>query len=77
MTESIFKRLTGRVVDERFLSYRLRSSSYSGMAGALILGIIFEYRIFARHQISWDLLAVLGAMVLVKLSVIAWYLIRE
>jgi hypothetical protein len=77
MTIPILKRWTGRLVDERFLNYRLRSSSYAGMAGALVLGIIFEYRIFAKHHISWDLLEVLGAMVAVKLSLMAWYLLRE
>ena len=77
MTNSILKRWTGRVVDERFLNYRLRSSSYAGMVGALVLGIIFEYRIFAKHHVSWDLLGVLGAMVAVKLSLMAWYMIRE
>ena len=77
MTIPIFKRLTGRLVDERFLNYRLRSSSYAGMTGALVLGVIFEYRIFARHQISWDLLGILGVMVFVKLSLMAWYFLRN
>jgi hypothetical protein len=77
MTVPILKRWAGRLVDERFLNYRLRSSSYAGMAGALVLGIIFEYRIFARPHISWDLLAILGAMVTVKLSCMAWFMIRE
>jgi hypothetical protein len=70
-------RFLGRAVDERFLSYRLRSSSYAGMAGALVTFVIFEYRVFTWHRISWDLLAVLGAMVAVKLSLMAWFLIRE
>jgi hypothetical protein len=77
MTIPILKRRTGRLVDERFLNYRLRSSSYAGMAGALVLGIMFEYRIFAKHHISWDLLGILGAMVFVKLSFMAWYFLRN
>jgi hypothetical protein len=77
MTIPILKRWTGRLVDERFLNYRLRSSSYAGMAGALVLGIMFEYRIFAKHHISWDLLGILGAMVFVKLSFMAWYFLRN
>lgn len=67
----------GTVVDERFLTYRLRSSSYSAMAAAVVLGGLFEYRIVVNHQISWDLLGALGAMVIVKLSFMAWYLIRD
>jgi hypothetical protein len=67
----------GTVVDERFLTYRLRSSSYAGMTGAVVVGVLFEYRVFVNHRISWDLLGVLGAMVIVKLSFMAWYLIRD
>lgn len=67
----------GTVVDERFLTYRLRSSSYAGMTGAVVVGGLFEYRVFVNHRISWDLLGVLGAMVIVKLSFMAWYLIRD
>jgi uncharacterized membrane protein YeaQ/YmgE (transglycosylase-associated protein family) len=69
--------IVGKLVDERFLNYRLRSSSVAGIAGALVAGVIFEYRIFGEHRISWDLLAVLGAMVVVKLSMMAWFLIRN
>jgi hypothetical protein len=66
----------GTVVDERVLNYRLRSSSISGIAGALIAIAIFEYKLFAQHIWSWDLLCVVGAMVVVKLSLMAWFLIR-
>jgi hypothetical protein len=77
MMMPILKRWTGRMVDERFLTYRLKASSYAGMAGALVNVVIFEYRIMTRHQISWDLLGILGAMAAVKLSMMAWYFLRD
>jgi len=67
----------GRSVDERFLNYRLRSSSVAGIAGALVAIALFEYKFFAQHVWSWDLLAVVIAMVVVKLSMMAWFLIRN
>jgi hypothetical protein len=69
--------LLGRVIDERFLNYRLRSTSYAGMAGGAVALVIFEYRDFAWHRISWDLLGVIAAMAVVKLSLMAWYLLRD
>ena len=50
--------LLGRVVDERFLNHRLRSTSFGGMAGTVVAVGLFEYRYFHDHFWSWDLLAV-------------------
>ena len=61
----------------RFLTYRLRSSSVSGIVGALVAIGLFEYKLFMRHIWSWELLSVAGAMVVVKLSMMAWFLIRD
>lgn len=69
--------ILGTVVDERFLTYRLRSSSVSGIVGALVAIGLFEYKLFMRHIWSWELLSVVGAMVVVKLSMMAWFLIRD
>jgi len=67
----------GDVVDERFLNHRLRSSSFSGIVGALTAIAIFEYKFFAKHIWSWDLLVVVCAMVVVKLAMMAWYLLKK
>ncbi|HEX4286641.1 MAG TPA: hypothetical protein VHZ28_16235, partial [Terracidiphilus sp.] len=58
----------GQFVDERFLEHRRRSTSVAGLAGALVAAAVLEYRIFAKGVISWDLLAVLGTMVAVKMT---------
>jgi hypothetical protein len=62
-----------RFVDERFLMHRLRSTSWAGMAAALVAGGLFLYRLYHDHAWNLDLLAVLVVMVLVKFSVLAWH----
>lgn len=70
-------RFLGRSIDERFLSHRLRSTSLGGIAGGLVAVALFEYRYFAEHLWSWDLLAVAVTMVGVKMAVMAWYWITD
>jgi hypothetical protein len=65
--------LLGIHIDERFLMHRLRSTSWAGMAAAAVAGGLAIYRLLHDHRTEWDLFAVLGAMVLVKFSVLAWY----
>ena len=67
----------GQFVDERFLEHRRRSTAVAGLAGALVALCVFEYRIFARHIISWDLLAILATMAAVKLGLMVWYKLRD
>ncbi|HVZ82902.1 MAG TPA: hypothetical protein VG893_04450 [Terracidiphilus sp.] len=67
----------GKFVDERFLEHRRRSTSVAGLAGALVAVCIFEYRIFAKHVISWDLMAVLVTMVVVKMGLMVWLKLRD
>jgi hypothetical protein len=75
MTHPILTRIPffRKFVDERFLEHRRRSTSLMGIAGALIAVVLFEYRLFHDHFISWDLLAVLGSMVAVKMGLMLWY----
>jgi hypothetical protein len=65
--------LIGIELDERFLTHRLRSTSWGGMAGAVSAGGLAIYRLLHDGRIEWDLYAVLVAMVLVKFSALAWY----
>ena len=44
-----------------------------GIAGALVALALFEYRFFCDHIWSWDLLAVALTMVVVKMSMMAWF----
>jgi hypothetical protein len=75
MTHPILSRIPilRAFVDERFLEHRRRSSSTAGFATLLAAGGIFEYRYFANHLWSWDLLAVILTFAVVKMSLFFWY----
>jgi hypothetical protein len=69
--------ILGRTIDERFLHHRLRSTSMGGIAGGLMALGLFSYRYYAGHFWSWDLFAVIATILLVKLSMMAWYFGRH
>ena len=79
MIETILTKvpILGKSVDDRFLAHRRRSLSLAGMASLLVAGCLFEYRWFFKHVVSWDLLAVIVAFAVVKLSTMAWYKIKD
>jgi hypothetical protein len=63
----------GHVIDERFLSHRLGSTSLAGIIGGLLSIFLFSYRFFVNGVWSWDLFTIAITIVLVKLSAMAWY----
>jgi hypothetical protein len=65
--------IPNRIIDERFLDHRRRSSTFALMAGALVSGGLAEYHLLRQHRIDWELVFVLLAMVLVKLAAMAWF----
>jgi predicted membrane protein len=65
--------LLARVVDERFLMHRLRSTSAAGIIGGVVAICLFAYRFYFNHRWSWDLMAVSLTIVGVKLAFMAWY----
>jgi hypothetical protein len=69
--------LLGRAIDERFLNYRLRSTSAGGIAGTIVAVGLFEYRYFHDHLWSWDLLWVAVTVVAVKLAFMGWYFFTD
>ena len=70
-------KILGRVIDERFLEYRRRSSSMAGILGGVTAILLFEYRFFVDHVWSWDLLAVALTFVLVKLAMMVYYFLKH
>jgi hypothetical protein len=69
--------ILAKVVDERFLNHRLRSTSLAGMIGGVFASLLFAYRYYHDHVWSWDLLAVAGTIVGVKLGMMTWYRITD
>ena len=70
-------RILERLFDERFLAHRQRSTSLAGMLCAAGAVVLFEYRYFVDHVANWDLAAVPVAFVVVKMSLMTWYAVRD
>ncbi|MGD0940723.1 MAG: hypothetical protein ABR905_13545 [Terracidiphilus sp.] len=75
MTHPILSRIPifCKLVDERFLEHRRRSSSTAGFATVLVAIALWERRFMVDHIISWDLLAVCLTFGVVKMSLFFWY----
>jgi hypothetical protein len=69
--------LLRRVVDERFLRHRQRSTSAAGLAGAGTALLLFLYRLSVDGIWNWDLLAIGLVVAGVKVLLMVWYLITE
>jgi phage shock protein PspC (stress-responsive transcriptional regulator) len=67
----------GRAVDERFWQHRQKSTSIAGVIGGLTAILLFAYRFYVNHVWSWDLLAVALTFVIVKMAMMAWYVITD
>lgn len=61
-----------RLIDERFLTHRLRSTSAAGIVGGIVAVGLFIYRLYADDLWSWDLLAVGLTMAGVKMALMTW-----
>lgn len=69
--------LLERLFDERFLEHRRRSTSYAGIASAMVAILLFAYRYYFEHRWSWDLFAVAITSVGVKLALMTWYSLKD
>lgn len=70
-------RILGSAIDERFLTHRLKSTSWAGIAAALVAIGLFVYREYADRVWRWDLLAVALTFVGIKMGLMAWYLFTD
>ena len=70
-------KILNRVIDERFLTHRLRSTSIAGVIGGVVAISLFAYRFYIDHIWSWDLLAVGLTIVAVKLALMTWYFLTD
>jgi len=69
--------ILGKLVDERFLNHRLHAQRAAGLIGFIVADLLFGYRYFFNHLLSWDLLAVVLTIAGVYLVLIVWYLFTE
>jgi hypothetical protein len=69
--------IVGKLVDERFLTHRLKSTSLAGIIGGLTAIGLFTYHFYVNHVWSWDLFAVVMTILGVKLAMMAWYRLTD
>ena len=69
--------ILGKVLDERFLMHRLRSTSIAAVVGGTVCTLLFAYRYFIDHRWSWDLLAVSLTIAATKWAVLLWYRLTD
>jgi len=70
-------RILGRLVDERFLEHRRRSTSVAGMVAAALSLLLFEFHLLVHHQYRWELFAVGVTFVAVKLAILLFYRLTD
>jgi hypothetical protein len=75
MTPHLLSRIPilGKLVDERFLDHRRRSSSAAGICSAVLGVVVFDYRLLHDHVWAWDVAALVLAFALIKMSLFTWY----
>ena len=69
--------ILARIFDERFLAHRQRSTSTAGIVGGVASILLFEYRLYVNHVANWDLLAIALTFVVVKMTLMVYYALRD
>ena len=69
--------LLSSVVDERFLTHRLKSTSTAGIVSAVLALCLFGYHYYLDHRWSWELFALAMTFLGIKLSLMAWYRLTD
>jgi hypothetical protein len=65
------------LIDERFLTHRLRSTSTAGIVGGVVAIILWFYRYVVDHRWDWDLFAVAVTIAAVKVALMIWYRLTD
>ena len=69
--------LLRRLIDERFLTHRRRSTSTAGITCAVAALVLFEYRYFVEGVKNWDLFFIGATFVVVKLALMTWHYVTD
>jgi hypothetical protein len=67
-------RILGRVIDERFLEHRRRSTSTAGIVAGVLTLALFEYHLLVEHVFNWELLSIGLTFAVVKLVSMLYYI---
>jgi hypothetical protein len=74
---SFLRTLRRRLLDERFVLHRYKSTSHASVAAALVMGGWYLYELYVNHVVRWDFLIIMGIMALVKIAFLIWYKVRD
>jgi hypothetical protein len=65
------------MLDERFLTHRLRSTSHAGVACALMVIGWFAYEYYLNDTFRADLATIVAITVVIKVSLMIWYRLND
>jgi len=63
--------------DERFFTHRLKSTSIAGVSGGVLAVALIAYQHYVNDIWRWDLFAVAATMAAVKLTMMAWFRLKD
>lgn len=69
--------ILGRLIDERFLTHRLRSTSVAGIAGGVLAIGLWSWHYYVDHIWNWELFSIALTIVGVKLALMTWYFLTD
>lgn len=67
-------KILGRIIDERFLEHRRRSTSTAGIVSGVLSLALFEYHVLVEHVFKWELLSIGITFVVIKLISMFYYI---
>ena len=74
---SFFSYMRSRLLDERYVLHRYKSTSHASVVAALVMGIWYLRDLYVENVVRWDFLIIMGVMALVKISCLLWYRFRD
>jgi hypothetical protein len=60
-------------MDERYILHRFKSTRLATLVGAVLMGLWFNYELWANDVWRLDLLVILGAMAVTKVAALLYY----
>jgi len=65
------------MLDERYLTHRLRSTSHAGVACALMVIGWFTYEYYVNGTFRADLMSIAAITAAIKVTLMIWYRIKD
>lgn len=64
-------------LDERFLMHRLYSTRLAAVVTAVLMGVWFEYELFANGVYHWDIFVFLIVLAITKIAAMIYYRLTD